>query len=166
MSDPIPMLLWCPSCGERHIDEGAFATRSHTSHACQTCGMVWRPSVEATVGVQFLPGYKNFPRIGTDVEIAMPVTDTEVNETKRKPTDVEDALVTSMNREAELCAQREVLLVRMKALTAALEQCRSTLKVLMTEPVYQSAGDLIQHQVVRLAQIVDHGLHGGEEKDG
>ena len=57
---PIPMLLWCPECGERHIDEGAFGgpIRHHT-HACQFCGMVWRPSLEHTVGVQFLPGYKN-----------------------------------------------------------------------------------------------------------
>jgi hypothetical protein len=57
--DPIPMLLWCPSCCERHIDTGSFATESHHTHACQACGMVWRPAVVATVGVQFLPGFKN-----------------------------------------------------------------------------------------------------------
>jgi len=57
--EPIPMLLWCPECGDRHIDVGEFATRSHTSHACQNCGMVWRPAIVATVGVQFLPGFKN-----------------------------------------------------------------------------------------------------------
>lgn len=57
--DPVPMLLWCPTCGERHVDEGEFATKVHHTHACQTCGMVWRPAKVATVGVQFLPGYKN-----------------------------------------------------------------------------------------------------------
>jgi hypothetical protein len=56
---PIPMLLWCPECGDRHIDVGEFATRPHTSHACQNCGMVWRPAIVTTVGVQFLPGFKN-----------------------------------------------------------------------------------------------------------
>lgn len=56
---PIPMLLWCPSCGDRHIDVGEFATKVHHTHACQSCGMVWRPAVGPTVGVQFLPGFKN-----------------------------------------------------------------------------------------------------------
>lgn len=41
---PIPMLLWCPECGERHMDIGEFATRPHHTHACQDCGMVWRPA--------------------------------------------------------------------------------------------------------------------------
>ena len=64
MSDqlqPIPMLLWCPApgCGQRHIDEGEFATKLHHTHACQHCGMVWRPAIVPTVGVQFLPGFKN-----------------------------------------------------------------------------------------------------------
>jgi hypothetical protein len=53
------MLLWCPQCGERHIDEGEFATKIHHTHACQHCGMVWRPAVVPTVGVQFLPNFKN-----------------------------------------------------------------------------------------------------------
>jgi hypothetical protein len=56
---PIPMLLWCPACGERHIDVNEFATKVHHTHACQSCGMVWRPAVIATVGVQYLPGFKN-----------------------------------------------------------------------------------------------------------
>lgn len=55
----VPMLLWCPSCGERHIDAGAFATKPHHTHACQTCGMTWRPAIIPTVGVQFLPGFKD-----------------------------------------------------------------------------------------------------------
>lgn len=57
---PIPLILTCPSCNTRHIDEGEFAnTKHHHTHACQSCGMVWRPAIEATVGVQFLPGFKN-----------------------------------------------------------------------------------------------------------
>ena len=55
----IPILLWCPMCGERHIDEGAFARKLHHTHACQSCGFTWRPAIEPTVGVQFLPGFKD-----------------------------------------------------------------------------------------------------------
>lgn len=58
-SGPIHMILTCPACGERHIDEGEFTEKRHHTHACQHCGMVWRPSVEHTLGVQFLPGFKN-----------------------------------------------------------------------------------------------------------
>ena len=57
--EPVPMLLWCPACGARHVDEGEFATRPHHAHACQRCGMVWRPALQTTVGVQFLPGFKS-----------------------------------------------------------------------------------------------------------
>lgn len=59
MNEPIPMLLWCPECGNRHIDEGEFATKAHHTHACQSCGHVWRPAIVPTCGVQFLPGFKN-----------------------------------------------------------------------------------------------------------
>ena len=64
-SPPIPMLLHCPLCGERHMDSGAFATKPHHTHACQECGHVWRPAKVATVGVQFLPGYRD-----KDVEVS------------------------------------------------------------------------------------------------
>jgi hypothetical protein len=56
---PIAMLLHCPMCSERHFDEGEFATKPHHTHACQVCGHVWRPAVVPTVGVRFLPGFKN-----------------------------------------------------------------------------------------------------------
>lgn len=56
---PIPMLLWCPQCKARHIDVDEFEEKPHHTHACQACGMVWRPAIEFTVGVQFLPGFKN-----------------------------------------------------------------------------------------------------------
>jgi len=58
MTDPIPMLLWCPLCHARHIDEGEFATKPHHSHSCQSCGLTWRPAIVPTVGVWFLPGFK------------------------------------------------------------------------------------------------------------
>lgn len=57
--DPVPMLLWCPMCHARHIDQGNFTEQPHHTHACQSCGLAWRPALVATVGVQFLPGYKN-----------------------------------------------------------------------------------------------------------
>jgi len=56
---PISMLLWCPQCNRRHIDKGTFGIKTHHTHACQFCGMVWRPAVVPTVGVQFLPGCKD-----------------------------------------------------------------------------------------------------------
>ncbi len=59
---PIPMRLICPACGMLHVDEGEFAVKEHHTHACQGCGMVWRPAVVATVGVQFLPGFQNVLR--------------------------------------------------------------------------------------------------------
>ena len=57
--EPIPLILHCPECHDRHIDVGEFATKPHHTHACQNCGMVWRPAIVNTVGVSFLPGYKN-----------------------------------------------------------------------------------------------------------
>jgi hypothetical protein len=56
---PIPMHIYCAKCGAQHIDDGEFATKVHHTHACQQCGHVWRPAVVATVGVRFLPGFKN-----------------------------------------------------------------------------------------------------------
>ena len=53
------MLLHCPLCSGRHVDAGEFATKVHHTHACQFCGHVWRPALVATVGVQFLPGFKS-----------------------------------------------------------------------------------------------------------
>jgi predicted RNA-binding Zn-ribbon protein involved in translation (DUF1610 family) len=62
--EAVPSLLWCPACGERHIDVGEFATKPHHTHACQSCGMTWRPAVVHTVGVRFLPGFRNEPETG------------------------------------------------------------------------------------------------------
>lgn len=54
----VPMILFCPN-GHRHIDEQAFAEVPHHTHACQECGIVWRPALVNTHGVRFLPGFKN-----------------------------------------------------------------------------------------------------------
>lgn len=56
---PIPMRLVCESCGELHIDEEEWATRLHHTHTCECCGHTWRPAKENTVGVRFIPGFKN-----------------------------------------------------------------------------------------------------------
>ena len=58
LTAPVPMLLWCPACGERHVDGEQFPKIHHT-HACQFCGLVWRPAIVPTVGVVFLPGFKD-----------------------------------------------------------------------------------------------------------
>ncbi len=60
-SRPIPMFLTCPKCNARHVDEGEFATKPHHTHSCQGCGLTWRPAIVPTVGVAFLPGFKNEP---------------------------------------------------------------------------------------------------------
>jgi len=85
---PIPMLLWCPQCRARHIDVGEFATKPHHTHACQSCGMVWRPALVPTVGVQFLPGFKNLP---------MPAFET-VPPIKRRPSIYESVGVPLINK--------------------------------------------------------------------
>lgn len=59
LTAPIPMILHCPDCSYRHVDKGEFSTKPHHTHACQACGMVWRPALVPTVGVQFLPGFKD-----------------------------------------------------------------------------------------------------------
>lgn len=59
LAAPIALYLTCPGCGARHVDEGEFATKPHHTHACQACGLTWRPAVVNTVGVKFLPGFKS-----------------------------------------------------------------------------------------------------------
>lgn len=65
---PIDMVLYCPNCGQQHIDapepgqlisDGPNAGRvragwtnpPHRSHKCHGCGCIWRPSDVATNGV-------------------------------------------------------------------------------------------------------------------
>lgn len=56
---PVPLILHCPDCRTRHVDEGEWADRVHHTHSCQNCGLTWRPAVVPTVGVAFLPGFRN-----------------------------------------------------------------------------------------------------------
>jgi len=71
-ASPVPMLLNCPTCGRRHIDEAEFADKVHHTHACQFCGMVWRPALVATVGVKFLPGFRNNVDLGFNINLDAP----------------------------------------------------------------------------------------------
>jgi predicted RNA-binding Zn-ribbon protein involved in translation (DUF1610 family) len=72
---PIPMILFCPACGNQHIDReeehkpdclssrigpvpdavhctcDRWANPPHRSHLCAGCGHIWRPSDVRTVGV-------------------------------------------------------------------------------------------------------------------
>jgi rubredoxin len=71
VTEPIPMVLHCPECKERHIDEGDFAMKPHHTHSCQSCGLTWRPAIAATVGVQFLPGFKNDGRAAPHLQVGL-----------------------------------------------------------------------------------------------
>jgi len=64
MNIPHAMWLTCPRCNQQHIDEGEFRHKPHHTHACQNpkCGLVWRPMIASTVGVQTLPGFLNEPK--------------------------------------------------------------------------------------------------------
>lgn len=75
IQEPIPMLLWCPGCGVRHLDEDEYATKPHHTHACQHCGMCWRPAVVATVGVRFLPGFLNRNEVEKRLDAAQALAD-------------------------------------------------------------------------------------------
>lgn len=50
---PVDMLLFCPNCGEQHIDERTpdWTNPPHRSHLCQFCEHVWRPADVPTNGV-------------------------------------------------------------------------------------------------------------------
>lgn len=59
---PIDMVLYCPKCGEQHIDEPewcdgevvhdkGWTNPPHRSHLCHGCGHIWRPADVPTNGV-------------------------------------------------------------------------------------------------------------------
>jgi hypothetical protein len=54
---PIPMILFCPRCSVSHIDEGGWATKSHKTHLCATCGFTWMPCAMPTVGVAAIDSF-------------------------------------------------------------------------------------------------------------
>lgn len=51
----IPLRLWCPNCGARHVDREEWRTKLHRTHECLACGVLFMPSREYTVGVEELP---------------------------------------------------------------------------------------------------------------
>lgn len=50
---PIPMILFCPTCGGQHIDAPSpgWDNPPHRSHLCAFCGYIWRPADVPTTGV-------------------------------------------------------------------------------------------------------------------
>lgn len=44
-------VVFCPSCGRQHIDEGKWAVRPHKTHQCQFCMNEWDPFPYRTIGV-------------------------------------------------------------------------------------------------------------------
>lgn len=73
---PVPLILHCPMCHARHVDEGAQATTPHRTHACQNprCGHLWAPAVVPTVGVWTLPGCLNSSEDGRLSPVPGPMT--------------------------------------------------------------------------------------------
>lgn len=55
-SHPVDMLLFCPRCGDQHVDapqpELGWTNPPHRSHECHECGYVWRPADVPTNGVR------------------------------------------------------------------------------------------------------------------
>lgn len=51
---PINMVLFCPNCGQQHIDapEGEWKNPPHKTHLCHFCSYKWRPADVATNGVE------------------------------------------------------------------------------------------------------------------
>jgi len=55
LAQPIPMILFCPSCGTQHVDAPepsiGWENPPHRSHLCHACQHVWRPCDRPTNGV-------------------------------------------------------------------------------------------------------------------
>lgn len=79
---PIPMMLFCPRCGNQHIDEPDERTPDwdnppHRSHLCHDCGCIWRPADVATVGVDSIHSAgkaDNWPTNSPDAKAALLAT--------------------------------------------------------------------------------------------
>jgi hypothetical protein len=59
VEQPIDMLLFCPRCGQQHVDQpdpaDGWDNPPHTSHKCvgpNGCGCIWRPADVQTNGVR------------------------------------------------------------------------------------------------------------------
>lgn len=54
---PVPLAIDCPACGKEHVDTVDpvtgidWATRSHKTHLCLHCGVLFKPYDHATVGI-------------------------------------------------------------------------------------------------------------------
>lgn len=59
----IPTLLFCPYCGQQHVDAGEWATKPHRTHLCLHCHKTWRPYEVATYGM----AYTLAPKKGSDL---------------------------------------------------------------------------------------------------
>lgn len=63
--EPIPMILHCPACHTRHIDEPneEWDNPPHKSHLCAYCSHIWRPADVYTTGVREIltRGGNDFP---------------------------------------------------------------------------------------------------------
>jgi len=59
MTEPVAMLLYCPSCQFHHVDkpdpDSGWMNPPHATHTCMRCGLNWRPSNVFTEGVASLP---------------------------------------------------------------------------------------------------------------
>jgi hypothetical protein len=59
-ASPVAGILFCPSCGKQHVDEGEWATRPHRRHLCLDdargagCGARWEVVVIVTDGDELL----------------------------------------------------------------------------------------------------------------
>ena len=52
MSDAITdIITHCPDCGMQHLDVDEWCDRPHRTHLCLHCSATWRPSEEATRGI-------------------------------------------------------------------------------------------------------------------
>lgn len=61
---PINMLLFCPACGEQHIDmpdlvEG-WDNPPHKTHRCEHCRHLWRPCDLPTNGVDTIRSWAKY----------------------------------------------------------------------------------------------------------
>lgn len=58
MTEPVPMMLFCPKCGKQHVDKpdvaNGWLNPPHATHTCAYCKTLWRPSNRNTAGVSLI----------------------------------------------------------------------------------------------------------------
>ena len=68
--EPFDIMIHCPMCKTKHVDEGEFEHREHHTHSCQGytedehgkrryCGHTWRPAKRPTRGIEYIEGFIN-----------------------------------------------------------------------------------------------------------